>query len=155
MSILNCLHPVCYKSHLLKSHYISQICRFMARAGGIWFIGYGCREQREICLITNQRAKATQALKWPAISGFHSQTVIHRRSMNDSLSSFVRPSDCFQAARSSTKAKCWCFCYGALYCQFCERYRLLRVMEIKCCRVKPVCVTSRLETTHPYPKTYY
>lgn len=24
--------------------------------------------------------------------------------MNDSLSSFVRPSDCFQAARSSTKA---------------------------------------------------
>lgn len=96
---------------LSDCHYLL-IYSFKVWTGGIWFIGYGCREHREICLITNQRAKATLLFDVAGRSGFHSQTVIHRWSLNDSLSSFVLTMTAFPTASCSTKGNFCSFCCG-------------------------------------------
>lgn len=64
------------------------------------------------------KSQSHSAFEVAGRSGFHSQTVIHRWSLNDSLSSFVPTPDCFSAAGRSTKGK-----FGSSCC----RMKRLRV----------------------------
>lgn len=90
--------------HIVSTHWFASLS---SGQGRIWFIGYDCREHREICLITNQRAKASPLLKWPACSGFHSETVIQMSL--EWLIKFIRiyPRLLFQQPTAPSRRQIW------------------------------------------------
>lgn len=107
---------------MLSDCHFLLIYSFKVWTRGIWFIGYNCREHREICLITNQGAKATLLFDVAGRSGFHSPNSDSQMIHEWLIKYICTDPDCFSTFNCSTKGKSsWFFC----------RIRMLRVSEVE------------------------